>query len=102
MLNELDYTIEEGESSPYDICVYALSTCGFCKKGINFLREKKVKFRYIYVDLIGQDLRLRTKKELSDKYNERIGFPFVVITSFSLLSTYGVLKTLMVDVFPSL
>ena len=48
MLNELDYSIEEGESSPYDICVYALSTCGFCKKGINFLREKKVKFRYIY------------------------------------------------------
>ena len=79
MLNELDYTIEEGDNNPYDICVYALSTCGFCKRGINFLRENKFKFRYLYVDLIGQDLRLRTKKELSDKYNERIGFPFVVI-----------------------
>ena len=79
MLTELDYTIEEGENSPYDICVYALSTCGFCKKGINFLRENKFKFKYIYVDLIGQDLRMRTKKELSNKYNERIGFPFVVI-----------------------
>ena len=79
MLNELDYTIEEGDNNPYDICVYALSTCGFCKRGINFLRENKFKFRYLYVDLNGQDLRLRTKKELSDKYNERIGFPFVVI-----------------------
>ncbi len=79
MLNELDYTIEDGENNPYDICVYALSTCGFCKKGINFLREKNFKFRYIYVDMMGQDIRMRTKKELSDKYNERIGFPFVVI-----------------------
>ncbi|HUU88995.1 MAG TPA: glutaredoxin family protein [Candidatus Glassbacteria bacterium] len=79
MLEELEYTIDEGENTPFNITVYALSTCGFCKRGLAFLRDNKIKFRYIFVDMIGQDLRLRTKKELSDKYNERIGFPFVVL-----------------------
>lgn len=79
MLDELDYTIEEGKETPNDICVYALSTCGHCKRGLSFLRQKNIKFRYIYVDLMPHDLRMRIKKELSDKYNERIGFPFCVI-----------------------
>ena len=79
MLEELDFTMEDGEKNPCDITVYALSTCGFCKKGLAFLRNNNLKFKYIYVDQMAQDLRMRTKKEISDRYKERIGFPFVVI-----------------------
>ena len=79
MLEGLDFTLEDGEKNPCDITVYALSTCGFCKKGLAFLRDNNLKFKFIYVDQMAQDLRMRTKKELSDRYNERIGFPFVVI-----------------------
>jgi len=79
MLDELEFTNEEGEKNPCDITVYALSTCGFCKRGLAFLRDNNLKFKFIYVDQLAQDLRMRTKKELSDKYKERIGFPFVVV-----------------------
>ncbi|HUT82911.1 MAG TPA: glutaredoxin family protein [Candidatus Bathyarchaeia archaeon] len=79
MLEKLKFTKEQGEKNPCDIEVYALSTCGFCKRALEFLRTNKITFRYIYVDLQESDLRMKIKKELTDRFDERLGFPFAVI-----------------------
>ncbi|MFW9923387.1 MAG: glutaredoxin family protein [Candidatus Thorarchaeota archaeon] len=79
MLKDLEYKYEEGEFDIADITVYALSTCGFCRSALAFLRENKIKFKYIYVDLQNPDIRNGIKQDLRDKFDERIGFPFVVI-----------------------
>ncbi|NHJ32759.1 MAG: glutaredoxin family protein [Asgard group archaeon] len=79
MHEKLDFVSEEGEKNPCDIQVYALSTCGFCKRGLEFLRKNKIKFRYIYVDQLDSQIRMKIKRDLRDKFEERLGFPFVVI-----------------------
>ncbi|MBN1328283.1 MAG: glutaredoxin family protein [Candidatus Heimdallarchaeota archaeon] len=79
MLEKLKFTNEQGEKNPCDIEVYALSTCGFCKRALEFLRSNKITFRYIYVDQQDSDLRLMIKNELADRFEGRIGFPFAVI-----------------------
>lgn len=79
MHENLEFIKEEGEKNPCDIQVYALSTCGFCKRGLDFLRENGLTFRYIYVDQLQSDTRMKIKRDLRDKFEERLGFPFVVI-----------------------
>ena len=79
MHEKYEFVIEEGEKNPCDIQVYALSTCGFCKRGLDFLRKNKLTFRYIYVDQLKSDERMKIKRDLRDKFEERLGFPFVVI-----------------------
>ena len=79
MHENLEFVVEEGKKNPCDIQVYALSTCGFCKRGLEFLRKNKLTFRYIYVDQLDSQIRMKIKRDLRDKFEERLGFPFVVI-----------------------
>ncbi len=79
MHENIDFVKEDGEKNPCDIQVYALSTCGFCKRGLDFLRSNKLTFRYIYVDQLKPDERMKIKRDLRDKFEERLGFPFVVV-----------------------
>ncbi|WP_419662532.1 glutaredoxin family protein [Desulfosarcina variabilis str. Montpellier] len=56
------------------IVLYGLQTCSHCKSARNFLAQKKVTFRTIYVDmLIGQE-RNDTLRELK-RINPAISFP---------------------------
>ncbi len=75
----LKFTAEKGKDSGHTIKVYALSTCGFCKRALQFLRDNKIAFNYIYVDLLEPDLKDTVKGDLVKKYGERLAFPFVVL-----------------------
>lgn len=79
MNNDLEFVYMDGENVPGDITVYALSTCGFCKRALEFLRENSIKFRYIYIDKLPVDVKTSVKTELRDKSGKNVAFPFVVI-----------------------
>lgn len=60
------------------VMLYALSTCGWCKKTKELLREIGVEFDYAYVDLLEgkeQDMAM----ESVERYNPAGSFPTLVI-----------------------
>jgi glutaredoxin-like protein NrdH len=67
-----------------DILLFALSTCGWCRKTKNLLDELGVEYRYIDVDLLdGQD-----KKEVVaevTRWNPSSSYPTVVINNKSIV-----------------
>ncbi|MBI5680343.1 MAG: glutaredoxin family protein [Methanobacterium sp.] len=63
-----------------DVVLYALSTCGWCKKTRMLLEELGIEFRYIYVDLLKGDERSQIIKDV-EKYNPQLSFPTVVINN---------------------
>ncbi len=75
----VNFLEENGKDSGHTVKVYALSTCGFCKRALQFLRDNGITFKFVYVDLLGQDLKDKVKRELVEKYGERLAFPFVVL-----------------------
>ena len=79
MHEDLDFTVEKGKNKPADITVYALSTCGFCRSALQFLRENDIAFKYIYVDKQSSQVKVQIKKDLRDNFEERLGFPYCVI-----------------------
>jgi len=85
MTPDIKYTEEKGTISGNDITVYALSTCGFCKRGLQFLRDHSLAFRYVYVDKLDIKMKEHIKQSLSGQFNTRIGFPFVVINKNNYL-----------------
>ena len=58
--------------------VYALSTCGWCKKTVGWLEDNNVAFEKVYVDLTEGDEREQLVAEVK-QYNPRASFPTVVI-----------------------
>jgi len=60
------------------IILYALSTCGWCAKTKNLLRELGVDFDYIYVDLLEGKEQDNIMNEV-EKWNPKGSFPTLVI-----------------------
>ena len=58
--------------------LYALSTCGWCKKTKRFLDENNVDYEYEYVDLLSGAERARVMEEV-ERWNPRRTFPTVVV-----------------------
>ncbi|MCX7678953.1 MAG: glutaredoxin family protein [Spirochaetes bacterium] len=79
MIDSTLFVEETGTNNTHDVVVYALSTCGFCKRGLAFLRSHSVKFRYVYVDLLNANQKQEVKDFLSKKYNEKVAYPFLVV-----------------------
>ena len=60
------------------IMLYALSTCVWCKKTKQLLRDLGVEYDYIFVDLLEGDDKDKTMNEVK-KWNSRCSFPTLVI-----------------------
>ena len=73
----MDWTYVDGENKA-DVTLYALSTCGWCKKTKLLLDELGVAYRYTYVDLLSGTDKDRILREV-ERWNPRRSFPTVVI-----------------------
>ncbi|MEM3445547.1 MAG: glutaredoxin family protein [Thermoplasmata archaeon] len=60
------------------VVIYALSTCGWCKKAKQLLKDKGVEFSYVDVDLLQGEEREKIVKEV-EKWNPSVSFPTIVI-----------------------
>lgn len=79
MFDFLEYQSSPGTDSPREITVYALTTCGFCKRAFSFLDANNIAFKYVYMDKIDFDVKEKVKSLLKERFNEHISFPYAVI-----------------------
>jgi glutaredoxin-like protein NrdH len=79
MLDTLSYTAVPGSRADHEITVYALSTCGFCKRALAFLNARGVAYRYVHMDSVPLETKNEAKKVLKERFKVDIAFPFAVI-----------------------
>jgi len=84
-LESLEYIQEGKKDIGKSVTVYALSTCGFCRSALQFLRNSDCKFQYVYVDKIPYETKQKVKEELQEKYEKRVVFPYLVIDDSEIL-----------------
>ena len=60
------------------VFLYALSTCPWCRKTKQFLKDNKIAFDYVDYDLANEEKQEKIMEELSTM-NATSGFPVVVI-----------------------
>jgi glutaredoxin len=68
---------EDGEDKG-KIMLYALSTCGWCRKTKELLEELDVSYDYIFVDLLDDSEKDDVMNEVK-KWNPRCSFPTLVL-----------------------
>ena len=69
------------------ILLYALSTCGWCKKTKDFLNKLAVEYSYIFVDLVEGNERDEVMDDIK-KWNPRCSFPTMVINDEKCIVGY--------------
>jgi glutaredoxin len=60
------------------VILYALSTCGWCRKAKSFLDDNDVAYELVYVDLLDKKEKEEVLIQVR-KWNPRTSFPTVVI-----------------------
>jgi glutaredoxin len=60
------------------VVLYALSTCGWCKKAKRFLDDNDVEYELTYVDLLKGEKKDQALVQIK-KWNPRRSFPTIVI-----------------------
>lgn len=85
-IDGLHFTHVDGENKG-KVKLFALSTCGWCKKTRNFLEENNVEYDYIYVDLTEGEERQLTIADM-ERYNPDISFPTIVINDSTIIIGY--------------
>ena len=78
------------------IHVYALSTCGWCRKVKAFLEDNHIDYTCHDVDLLEDHEKQRIKEEL-ERYNPRRSYPTIVIDEQEVIIGFDEekLKTLL-------
>lgn len=67
-----------GGEKKADVMLYALSTCGWCRKTKRLLNNLGVEYDYVDVDLLEGEERERVMKDV-EKWNPSSSFPTVVV-----------------------
>ncbi len=67
--------------------LYALSTCGWCRKTHLFLEDHKVPHDVIAVDVLAEEEKKRAREELA-RHNPRRSYPTVVIDGKEVVTGY--------------
>ena len=69
------------------VFLYTLSTCIWCKKTKEFLKESNVEFEYCDVDLLDEKDQELVSREI-DKLNPGGGYPTIIINNNDILSGF--------------
>jgi len=74
-----------GKNNKHKVLLYALSTCGWCKRAKRFLNDNDVEYEYVDVDLC----KMEDKKIIRQDIQNRGGilaYPTVIIDNNRLLT----------------
>ncbi len=77
----------DGAKKDHRVFLYTLSTCGWCKKTKELLKEKGVAYEYLDVDVLKAEER-KTAIEDLHKRNAPIGFPVIIVDDEEIISGY--------------
>lgn len=87
-ISDLDFTEVSGSYNKHDVLIFALSTCGFCKKAMEFLDDNSIGYKYLYADKISAEKRSILKEQYKKQYGNRLLYPTAVIDGKNILNGF--------------
>lgn len=77
----------KGSKKDHGVLIYALSTCGWCKKTKQFLKNNGIEYDYVDFDLASPEERQPIIDELTSK-NIPFVFPITIIDNQTIIRGY--------------
>ncbi|KGE71726.1 glutaredoxin family protein [Spirochaeta lutea] len=77
-IDKADYSTVPGPKNAGNLRVYALSTCAFCERAMNFLKDQGYQYEYIFMDQIDINEKRAMKAELKAQFGSIPVFPLLV------------------------
>ena len=76
-----------GKNKKHRVLLYAISTCGWCKRLKRLLKENGVDYEYIDVDLCTSDDRQKIREDILNR-GGRLSYPTLIIDDRTLITGF--------------
>ena len=87
-IEQVDFNEVDGPDTGKSLSVYALSTCAFCKRAMQYLKDNDFAYRYVYLDQLDFDLKREVKTELKERYGDIKLYPILTIGDDTALTGF--------------
>lgn len=87
-LADIPFVQMQGRTTRLPLTLFGLSTCGFCKKGIQYLIDADIAFRYVYVDKAPEAVRKTAREYAKNTFSANLTYPFLCIGTERYLSGF--------------
>ena len=87
-LEQIPFTFVQGKAPKEPLTLFALSTCGFCRRAIAFLDELGVEYRYVHMDKISRGQQDVIRTYVKAKYKIAVSFPFLCVGDKDFLTGF--------------
>ncbi|MFA5364216.1 MAG: glutaredoxin family protein [Candidatus Bathyarchaeia archaeon] len=74
-----------GRNGKHKVLLYALSTCGWCRRAKNFLNDNNIQYEYVDIDLCSTEDRNEIMNDILSR-GGRLAYPTVIVDSKHLLT----------------
>jgi glutaredoxin len=83
----MNTTKVDGKNNKNKVFLYTLSTCGWCKKTKEYLKEQGVAYEYLDVDKCSKEEQKQAMEDLKHR-NAHIAFPAIIINDATLITGF--------------
>jgi len=77
----------EGNNKKHHVLMYALSTCAWCKRTKQFLKNNQVEYEYIDIDLATQEDREKIREDIVH-HGGNLSYPTIIVDDKKLVTGY--------------
>jgi len=83
----MEYVKVKGKNNKHKVLMYALSTCAWCKLTKQFLRDNKIEYEYVDVDLCSEKDREKVRKDIWRRGGD-VNYPTIIIDDKVLITGF--------------
>ena len=77
----------EGSNTKHNVFLYTLSTCGWCKKTKQLLKDKEIAYEYIDLDTCSKEDQKKAIEILKEK-KIPVAFPVIVVNDDKVIQGF--------------
>lgn len=79
MFDRLVFQPVAGSDARRRIRMLALSTCGFCRRGQDFLESHGLAYEFVHLDGLDADTKAATKAEFKERFGASLSYPALIV-----------------------
>ena len=87
MSEDMQFSKVSGERNEHKVVLYALSTCAWCKMTKQFLKDNKIEFEYVDVDLCTEEDKQEIHQHIKSKGGS-FSYPTVIVDDSMLIAGF--------------
>ena len=79
MFDTIPFRSVPGTDSRRQIRLLALSTCGFCRRGQDFLEAHDLAYQFVHLDTLDPEVKAGVKQEFKDRFGASLSYPALLV-----------------------